>query len=85
MQLKESMVVIALLSEYKRRWIRYRISETLNRKSPFSMRETIKTWVEEVANEGFEPVFEALESGQDVLAALREALKAVASPDGHPK
>jgi len=80
MDQNDSLAFIELLVMYKRLWIANRVADAL-RRNPDSDRETVWMWVEGVATEGLEPVFQALESGQDVLSALREALKAVGPPD----
>lgn len=81
MEQQEAMAFIHLLCAYKQLWTKCRVVETVNR-NPSANRDTVEDFVQEAANEGFEPVFQALESGQDVQDALRAALEAI-PPNDH--
>jgi hypothetical protein len=71
---RDATAFTAILAAYKRLWINFRVQDAI-RRNPHVNRETVLDWAEGVATEGLAPVFHALESGQDVLAATQELLQ----------
>jgi hypothetical protein len=81
MEHQDTVAFISLLSAYKRLWIKCRVAQSMAR-NPSADRETVESFLEEAATEGFEPAFEALHSEQGVQAALRVALETF-PPEDH--